>query len=151
MYNEYDFEELKKKFKNDKLKSLTQEEFNKMIPFKSLNCKELEDFYNKTGITICHYVYDHNSERTLFFNRLGAYPYEDLGEGFYLYASGEYAKEDRDIKLEYDIYIESRAIISQTYDGKNYVIIPDDIDIPEGDIRENDSDQFNIFHIKIMS
>lgn len=100
-----------------------------MIPMTS-DRRKLEELYQQTGITVFYnYV---TEEKSLFFNRCGAYPEYDEGWGRHLPASGTYFEEDGDIGLECDVLIEERVqYTGVTEDYKNYVIIPEGVQSEE--------------------
>lgn len=118
---DYDFNYIKEKI-NSEYKNINEEDFKKIIPITS-DRRKLDEFYQQTGITVFYnYV---TEEKSLFFNRCGAYPEYDEGWGRHLPASGTYFEEDGDIGLECDVLIEERVqYIGVTKDYKNYVIIP---------------------------
>lgn len=122
--------------------AITKDEIIEMVPT-SIDRKILNDFYTKTGLTVGHYFNDQEGEKTLLFNRLGAYPVLDMGAGAYLNPSGEYAAVRSDIDCAVDVIIEEEVqLISQTDDGKNYIIVPFGVDLFE-DEDDCDGDEFD--------
>lgn len=94
-----------------------------MIPI-SVDRDTLNDFYLTTGLNVRHLINDEAGEKTLRFDRLGAFPVWDIGAGAYLFASGEYFKKEGDIELETLIIIEqTEQLIVQTEYGKNYIVV----------------------------
>lgn len=152
MYIGYDFDEIIEILSQKmECKDMTREQFERMIP-KSVDRQILNDFYLKTGLIIRHLINDEAGEKTLRFDRLGAFPEWDIGPGAYLFASGEYAKQDRDIELDTHIVIEETAQwISQTEDGKNYIIVPRGVELFECnddyDIDDENEDNNNFYGI----
>ncbi len=128
MFIDFDLEEVLEILisKGFNCEDMTESKLKKLVPT-SIDRKVLEKFYEETGLTVGHYFDDQKNERTLFFDRCGAFPLYDYGSGGYLYASGDYAKNDGDLGLTHDVIIEEEVqLISQTEDGKNYIIVPTD-------------------------
>ncbi len=124
---------------------ITKDEIIEMVPT-SIDRKILNDFYIKTGLNVGHYYNDQAGERTLLFDRLGAYPIWDMGSGAYLNPSGEYAAVGGDIDCPVDVIIEEEVqLISQTDDGNNYIIVPFGVDLfeDEDDCDGDDLDGYN--------
>ncbi|EDP10195.1 MAG: hypothetical protein KHZ85_07410 [Amedibacillus dolichus] len=74
---DYDFNYIKEKI-NSEYKNINEEDFKKIIPITS-DRRKLDEFYQQTGITVFYnYV---TEEKSLFFNRCGAYPeYDEVFE-----------------------------------------------------------------------
>lgn len=149
--NYLEIQEIVKAVGNRAYENLSKEEFIKIIPY-SLDKKALQEFYEKTGLTIFHYIIDKNNERNVFFNRCGAFPKYDEGNDCFIQASGEYSVNDGDIGLQFDICIEEDVqLMTQTDNLKHYVIIPENVDIPKGDPRNVGNQEFHKFYVPIES
>lgn len=125
-------------------KDMTKDEIIELVP-KSIDRNTLIEFYLKTGLTVGHYFNDQKGEKTLLFNRFGAYPVWDMGSGAYLFASGDYAAANSGVIDDtVDVIIEEEVqLISQTDDGKNYVIVPFGVDLFEiADDCDIDSEEY---------
>ena len=144
-----EIQEIVKGAGNREYENLSEEEFIKIVPY-SLDKKTLQEFYEKTGLTIFHFIIDDDNERNVFFNRCGAFPKYDDGNDCFIQASGEYSTNDGDIGLQFDICIEeSVQLMTQTYNLKHYVIIPENVDIPEGEPRNVENQEFHKFYVPI--
>lgn len=152
MYIDFDLDDvLEVLSKKMDCKDMLRDDIEELIP-RSVDRKTLIDFYLKTGLTVTHYFDYRYGEKTLMFNRCGSYPIWDMGSGAYLFASGDYAKRGGDIKLLADVIIEEEVqFISQTDDGKNYIIVPFGVDLfeVEDDFGTHSDEYCNSF-VKIV-